>query len=277
MMMNQFHRRGDHDHVALGYSRSSRFTSTTLFALIGVVALLMVVGMPERVTNVVHSLLIPLSSLKASVTDAVPAMQSYEELQAAYEVLQQEHKQAQFEIMIAELLREENKSLKKALGRHDEGSALLARIVRRPPDTLYDTLVIDVGEVHGVSVGDIVVSNHVVLGVVRKVLDTTATVVLYSAPHEQTRVMIGVGTSTKPALVRGLGAGNYIAQIPRGVSIEPDDLVRLPTMSNYILSRVDRVISQPADSFQTVLFQIPINLSEQEQVLVLIGHDSYEE
>src|SRR5690606_9992978 len=69
----------------------------------------------------------------------------------------------QYVIARAELLALENQELKKLLGRMPEETPLiLATVLARPPQTAYDSLIIDVGSTSGVAVGDRIVAHGLI-------------------------------------------------------------------------------------------------------------------
>ena len=89
------------------------------------------------------------------------------------------------------ILQKENDNLKDLLGRKvTKDKSILATILVKPPQNLYDILTIDAGTDQGVKVGDKVIADaNVYIGEVREVYSNSAKVVLYSAPGEKRQVV----------------------------------------------------------------------------------------
>ena len=258
------------------FLHNRRRRSPRPFIFLGLVALGLLllggfIGMPDAISGFAQRAAIPLMSLRSDTVQSPDAnfATSRRVLIEENTRLKQELEARQFDAKLNELLRLQNRQFKEALSQAQRMELTVAHILRRPPDSLYDTMVLNSGRVQGIEVGDLVVSSSVVLGVVRKVYDDTSTVVLFSSPGEETRVMIGVGASTTPVLATGMGGGNFEARIPREVEISEGDLVTLPTLDTYALSAVGEVIADASDSFQRVRFSTPINLWSLRTVYVV--------
>jgi len=158
-------------------------------------------------------------------------------------------------------LLEENTQLKEALGRAPEGKAILAAVLKRPPLTAYDTMIVDVGEKDGVTLGDkVVIGGNNVIGDVAEVESLTSKVRLYSSNGIHTDVELG--STTIPTVAVGRGGGNFEATVPRDASVHQGDLITLPGARLQILGIVEDKTIDPARAFQTILFRTPFNMSE---------------
>ena len=143
-----------------------------------------------------------------------------------------------------QIFKEENILLKELLGRQisDLDTAILAVVLTRPSVSLYDTFVIDIGEDFGVKDGDrVLVSGDIFIGTVDEVHGNTSIVKLFSSPGVFTPVFIGHENISVNAA--GVGGGNFIAKLPRGVDVEKGYVV---TMSD-INTRVFAVIEEQGD------------------------------
>jgi cell shape-determining protein MreC len=266
--MNQWYRA---DNKKLFTKRRTFVVSAALL-----IALLFVISMPQFLTSGTHGISRSLVGVRSSIKEAITSPRIFFHTKNALleerEVLQQEVTRMHNSVLLVEALRKENKTLRAMLGRGDEYQQVYANVVYRPPETLYDTLVVDAGANEGISVGDLVIVDSTVIGVVRKVLPVSSTVVLYSAPDEQTHATIEQGTTTIPILAKGKGSGNFIVEVPRDLAIEVGDIITLPTVPGYVFAQVGNVSARPSDSFQTLRLQTPINMTQIQNVTIFISH-----
>lgn len=156
--------------------------------------------------------------------------------------------------------------LVESLGRSTHASSTLAgatphviaSVLARPPRTPFDVFGIDAGRAEGVSEGDRVGYEGIVLGVVDTVDEHTAAVRLFSSPQSSMTVRIG---SVDVEAV-GQGGGRIRLQAPKGETIVAGDPVLLPALSLDLVGIVQLVESPENDAFQTAYFGAPVSLSE---------------
>lgn len=136
--------------------------------------------------------------------------------------------------------------LERLLGGRTEGVAgTLAGVLVRPPVSPYDTLVIDQGANAGVAVGKRVMgAGGVPLGVVESVADTSARVLLYSAPGKVTEGWVGV--SRTPVSLEGASAGAFRTSVPRERVVAVGEEVYLPGPGAVPIGTVVRVDTDPS-------------------------------
>jgi len=158
------------------------------------------------------------------------------------------------------ILREENEALRRILGQENNASRTLASVLIGSDNAPYNILIIDRGSADGVSKDDIVFVEYSALGWISDVYANTATVTLFSSPGIETTVRIpDAGVS---ATATGRGGGNFVVKLPRGVEVKEGARVELLGTPPSVLGTVAEVIMKPADSFQTVLFRLPVNLTD---------------
>jgi len=188
-------------------------------------------------------------------------MKKNKELQVAYNDLQNKY-------LATSIVEQENKELKKAWGRDREIIGILAVVLSKPPQSFYDTLVLDVGEDEGILVGQhVVVSDTVLLGVITEVFDDSSRGQLFSSVDRETLALID--RTGVPVTLIGKGAGNFEIRVPQDFDIIKGDIITLPGMGPRIVSTVFEIESNPTDSFKRVLLRIPISLSELRFVSVI--------
>lgn len=155
------------------------------------------------------------------------------------------------------LVREENSELKKMLGRDDQEKRVLGVVLVKPNQTPYDTLILDVGENHGIALGDKVFLESVLLGEVSDVYPASSKVKLYSTPDQKETVSVGADAISAEAT--GLGGGNFEVLLPRDSNVHVGDSVYVPGIRPGLLGVVGRIETNSIDAFDKVYFRSEIN------------------
>lgn len=195
-------------------------------------------------------------------------VQKKNDLSAENMRLREELDAVRMEAYTRDLLRDENEALKEMLGRYPEGDLLLATVLVRPARSPYDTLVIDVGRLHGAHVGSRVLTDgDLVLGEIVTVNDRSSVVRLYSSPGTELSVMVGSSTPIA-ATAQGIGGGNFLISLPRDTAIVPGDLVLVPSIGTVFSGIVERVETTDVSSFAFIYFKIPVNWNTLRYVYV---------
>lgn len=149
---------------------------------------------------------------------------------------------------------------------------VLAPVLMRPTLAPYDEIIIDGGSDLSFNEGDkIYASERVLIGYIVEVLPHTSKVVLYSSPEQKFQVLIGSADVGANAV--GRGGGQYSALLPRSVNVKVGDFVVVPSLGDRPFGIVRDVISDPAESFTTVLFAPPVNIYGLKWVLVKKQND----
>lgn len=170
-------------------------------------------------------------------------------------------------------LEDENAHLKAALGRTDKRDLLLARVLATPGRSTYDTLVLDVGKDHGLVTGmRILTDGDFVIGEVSQVMEGSAVVTLYSSSGKETPV--NIGTSSLPALMRGEGGGNFRITLPRGTSVSPGNLVKVPAFAASYGGVIEAIELKEGGSLEDLYVKWPFNMHTLTWVYVVISEKS---
>jgi len=208
------------------------------------------------------------NSLAAFVSKNIQLLQSKSALIAENDALKAQIQNDQENELLAVALKDENADLTNLLNRMTDGrKEILAAILIKPPFSPYDTLLIDIGSADGVSVGDRVLAyGNVYIGSVAEISDHASKVVLYSSSGEQVKVLVGAGKIMEQAT--GMGGGNFTLSMPVGSDVRVGDPIVVPSISPNIFGTVEKIESKPSDSFETILFKTPVNVSELAWVLV---------
>lgn len=143
-------------------------------------------------------------------------------------------------------LRARTLDLARLLGDRTEAApGILAGVLARPPVSPYDTLVIDQGEASGVRIGQQVTGmGGVPLGTIESVADTSARVLLYSAPGRVTEGWVGVNRT--PVSLEGASAGAFRTNVPRESVVAVGEAVFLPGPGAVPVGTVVRVDTDPS-------------------------------
>ncbi len=169
-----------------------------------------------------------------------------------------------------QILQAENETLKELLGRKEiKGPTVLAAVLVKPPITPYDELIVDVGTNLGAKVGDkVMAQGNVYLGEVSAVYGQTAKVNLYSTPGRKLAVALGADSIRVEAV--GMGGGNFSIFLPREVEVKEGDVIVIPAITPNVFGIVEKVNFRDKDSFQTILFKSPVNISEVNLVEIIL-------
>jgi len=182
-------------------------------------------------------------------------------LVAENEELKKQINDLEYKMSNYETLVDENNSLKEAFGRMGEEQRILAGILVKPAQSLYDTIVIDAGSRDGVALGKkVFAGGTIVLGYISEVNVGTSKVTMYSSADEKVQVVItGKDISTEAI---GRGGGTFEMTFPRDEDFPKGTEVVLPGINSHLLGLVDEIISDPRDPLQKVLLRSPVNIQE---------------
>jgi len=180
---------------------------------------------------------------------------------------ERELKRVRYQAALYALTTEENVRLRDAANAVKISGGATGRVISRPPQTLYDSLLIDVGTIQEVSLGDLVVFENVALGRVVAVTAQSSTVQLFSSPGSSQDVLIGNPVAVSTA--HGLGGGAFELSVPQSVSVEPGDVVRLPGTESYVLGIVVGSSFKATDVSKLVRFSGVGSLADLDFVRVI--------
>jgi rod shape-determining protein MreC len=244
------------------------------FVLAGFIVLIFIIIFSfQGPRNILFGIGGPFWGVKNSIanffSDNIQLLKSKSALIADNNLLKQEIQNDKENQLLSSALKNENDDLKNILGRKNNNQKeILSAILAKPTFSPYDTLVIDVGSADGVSVGDEVLAlGDSYIGYISEVYDNSSKVVLYSSSGETINVLIGSDKIEKTAT--GMGGGNFSLKAPADSGIKIGDPIIVPSISSNIFSAVEKIESKPTDSFETILFKNPVNISELEYVEVL--------
>lgn len=207
-------------------------------------------------------------ALNESISESfVSLTQSKNSLVATIVRLQDRVRELELAMTNYQTLVEENTTLKEKFGRTQGSEKILATILVKPAQTIYDTLIVDVGARDNILVGSrVFASDTVILGEVSEVRDRTSVVTLYSSGGYKNNVVITGNDVYTEAI--GRGGGSYEMTFPREISFPIGTEIVIPGITPYVIGLVDEVISDPRDPLQKVLLRAPVNIQELKFVAI---------
>lgn len=228
-------------------------------------------GKLDWLSNILNRAVNPIWKTEVAFTDVFlkEVFHSKKDLMRQNEMLK--NKLAESEVLLQkfELLSEENESLKEIFLRTTTEDLILGTILSKPTKTPYGTLIIDIGEEEGVKPEDLVFAlGNVVVGEIESVEKNSSKVILYSAPGYISQVTLE--NTGRYFNAKGRGGDAFDVSFPRDLPIEEGQLFLYPSINNYVVGVVEKILFDPRDSFKEVLFRSPVNMQELKWVEVRI-------
>lgn len=172
-----------------------------------------------------------------------------------------------YQNQLYKLVVDENTKLKSAASLESFAKVIPARVLLRPPQTHYDSLILDRGTDSGVKENDIVAVSGFVLGKIVSVGRSSSTAELFSTGGVTHDVILG--TPSAVAVSNGLGGGSFSISLPRSVTVDVGDMVRIPNSETLALGRVVSVKGEATDAAQTVYVASPVALQTLDFVSII--------
>lgn len=262
----------------MNYHRSNirRERRIGLYILAIAIALLLlyqnkiVIGFFGGVTTGVTPLLEGGKNIREGVGEGLLSVLSFKaSLVAENEGLRNKLVGFQTKLLENDRLVKENAELKLLLGRKEKEKLLLANVMAKPDQSPYDTIILDVGNNYDVEVGDkVLVSGSTIIGEIKEVgAKASKAVLLTSYGEESGGTVFGKNISLK---LVGRGGGNFIAELPRGVSIERGEQIISDGIFPHTLGIVDSIFSDARSPFQGILVKSPVNVQTLRFVEIIL-------
>jgi cell shape-determining protein MreC len=238
-------------------------------AVLAILAVLMKFLAPNFLPSLFTSVALPFWRTQFSIGSG--SLRSPSQLLSENEQLKRDLAESQIRLETIRAIETENKELKSFLGRSISTTttdSILAVVLKRPPFTAYDELIIDIGKDRGLATDDqVYATGHILVGQISRVLSKSAIVTLYSSPNVKHEVLIG--TTNVPATAIGRGGGQYEAELPRNSSVKEGDFVTAPSLSDKPFAIVSGIVADPAEVFEKILFAPLVNIYELKWVMVV--------
>lgn len=253
--------------------KRNKFFKYAIFAVILFFLIYFRTGIFHGLSYVTHTVFRPVLILGNNVGEKLSNLGSYfysknslllENQDLKNKLNEQEGRMANYNSIL-----DENLELKNILerlpigqsGKEEKFDIVLASILSKPNQSLYDTLIIDLGAKDGINNGQKVFAfGNVPIGRIAEVYANSAKVVLFSSPGEKTEIIIS-GHDVFMQII-GRGGGNFEMILPRDFILETGTEVVLPGITPYLIGTVQTIISDPRDAFQKALLASPVNIQE---------------
>ena len=165
------------------------------------------------------------------------------------------------------VLANENERLKSGLERKDKEKIVYATILKRPPESLYDTFILDAGISNAVAVDDVVASGSVAIGKIVEVGNGYSKARLFSSSGNSFEGTLSENVHIE---AKGVGGGAFEVTAPLGVAASLGDALILPEISSKIYGLVQSIEEKPDEGFKRILFALPINPNQIDSVSIIV-------
>lgn len=225
---------------------------------------------PHALSGTVQWIGTPFWSFGESVRDVIYSTSNFfktkNSLISENKSLREKNTKLKMNLLNQEAIIKENKKLNEILNRDKNKNIILGYVISWPPSSPYDTLIIDVGMNQGVEKKDKVFFNDLVIGEIYDVFDHTSLVYLFSTNGSKSDVVLN---EKIPVTAEGIGGGNFIIKLPKGIDVKNGDKILLPDTNVSPFGIVEYVETKPSDAFQNVFFRSPFNIFDIKEVHVL--------
>jgi len=246
--------------------RKRFFTPFVFLLLLLIILLLFLLPIKPFFLSSLGSLGYPIWKAKASLSEKLflgALIKTRISLVAENQSLREDLLAAELKAKENEILKEELKILQPFF--KETSSEFYSLVLAKPPQTPYDTLIIDIGQ-SNFKGGERVFFESVLLGEITEILGRTAKVRLYSSGGVETKASIGrIGISVTAV---GKGGGNFESRVHDEAEIEKGDFVIAADMVGKFLGQVEGVEENPTSAFKLIFFRFPLSISDLRWVTV---------
>ena len=162
----------------------------------------------------------------------------------------------------------ENKKLREDFAINIDEEFVRAKVIARPPQIPFDSVMINSGENDGLEVGDlVVVQSRLLVGFISKVEANTATVSLSSSNGNSFH---GLVERTHEALeIIGVSGNNFASRTLSDSDIKEGDRIIISGDSDLLLAIVGSVENYEPISTKNIIMTLPFNINTLYSVFVL--------
>lgn len=147
---------------------------------------------------------------------------------------------------------------------------IVADVLSRPPESPYDTLLVDAGSSSKVRVGDVVLARGgIPVGNIVTITSQTALVRLFSSPNATTTSW--VGATHVPIVLRGVGGGTFTARVSKGSTVTIGDVVFASSYRARPIGTVVRIDTRPTAVVQTLYIRPFVNIFSLTAVEIVLS------
>lgn len=160
-----------------------------------------------------------------------------------------------------EILKEENRRLRKELELKPNFDFIASTVIAKPPQIPMDSLFLDKGTNDGLKLGDqVFLSENILIGRIVLISDKTATVATNSSANF---LSFGYVFRTEESLeIRGAGGGFMEAKVPIDFDIKENDKIINQGSASYLIAIVSSIEEDKSAGFKNILMSLPISLDK---------------
>lgn len=160
------------------------------------------------------------------------------------------------------------------------GAQIVARVIGEESTNFIETILIDLGQVHGIRTGMPVVTDQGLVGRISDVTENTSKVLLLNDPGSSASALLA--DSRLNGIVRGSTSGALIMDfIPQGPTFQEGEAVLSSGLGGKFpkglaIGTVETIDSQPNAVFQTATVKPAVDFGALELVLVITNFEPNE-
>jgi cell shape-determining protein MreC len=227
--------------------------------------------LPNVARNTAYTISLPVwlmkDSLKNSFSGVIGFFESKKALVDRNNTLLSDIESLKLKQVDYETIIKENEDLKTTLGRKGESSRVTGAILSKPPESPYDTLVIDIGSNEGILPGSkVYISDTVLIGLVTSVTSHTSLVELFSTGGKKHEANLSRTGATYTLI--GQGGANYKLEVPKDSDILWGDMFVYLGGKSSVIGSVYYIDTNSQSSFKTIYLRIPGNVFSSKWVFV---------
>lgn len=233
-----------------------------------------VLPIKNAVSKIVYPLSNGLTGISDTLTNFFDKIKNIKNLSTANQSLQDENTSLKAQLDVLNELKHENNILREELGfvKSQSGSKLIpVQIVGRSSSGFLQTLKLNKGSVDGIKKDKPVISHGYLIGTISQVGENFSEVFLITNSNSLIPVVLQQGRGT--GLLRGGLGGLIVDEIPLDSSIVVGEEVLTSGLGGDLpsaipIGKVEKIISQESEIFQTVSIFAPINFNKLEVIFI---------
>lgn len=254
----------------------------SISAIIVMIIILHIVGFLRPVEELLRRIILPgsdaLYSWSITLGDEIETFESVESLEQAYTELHTKYVEEQRKSALAFLLQEENTQLREQLSFFSSSTYphIGADVVGKNIEPLGSTLIINIGENHGVLIGNpVIVRNGILIGTVIRVNKTTALVRLLNDNQSKIAATITNRDKSIGIIEGGYGISIRMNFIPQNEELFVGDTVVTSGLSETIpkglfIGTIESIEKEAYQPFQEAVITPAVQLNKIDIVSVIL-------
>lgn len=241
--------------------------------------------------NLVTQLVAPAQLSATGITSTVTRFFAFlgriRTLEQEYVALEARAKQLEAEIETLREVEKENEQLRSLLNFAQtrprlelRGAQIVARVIGEESTNFSDTILIDLGTVHGIRIGMPVVTDQGLVGRISEVTENNAKVLLLTDPSSSASALLA--ESRLNGIVRGSTGNKLIMDfIPQGPTFNLGETVLSSGLGGKFpkgltIGVIESLESQPNAVFQTAVVRPAVDFGSLELVMVITNFEPSE-